>query len=119
MTTATGGISTWLGQYGVRLLIVLAYLVVFPYTPAINNPNENVRIYMTRALVEHHELAINKIEAEWGYVNDKAKNGPRVFSGKAPGASLLGVPVLAPQTWLWHRLGWPSPSKLATTLALR
>ena len=116
---STGASSTWMGRHAVKLLVIIAYVAVFPYSPAINNPNENVRVYMTRALVEHHELAINKIEAQWGYVNDKAKNGPRVFSGKAPGASLLGVPVLAAETWLWHRLGWPSPSKLATTLALR
>jgi len=110
---------SWLERHGVPALVVVAYVSVFPYSPAINSPNENVRVYMTRALVEHHELAINRIEAEWGWVNDKAKNGTRVFSGKAPGVSLLGVPVLAAQTWLWHRLGWPSPTQLATTLALR
>ena len=97
---------SWLERHGVPALVVVAYVSVFPYSPAINSPNENVRVYMTRALVEHHELAINRIEAEWGWVNDKAKNGTRVFSGKAPGVSLLGVPVLAAQTWLWHRLGW-------------
>jgi hypothetical protein len=111
--------ASWLERYGLRALVVIAYVSVFPYSPAINSPNENVRVYMTRALVEHHELAINKIESEWGWVNDKAKNGTRVFSGKAPGVSVLGVPVLAAQTWLWHRFGWPSPSQLATTLALR
>ncbi len=113
--------ASWLERYGLRALVVIAYVSVFPYSPAINSPNENVRVYMTRALVEHHELAINKIESEWGWVKgrDKAKNGTRVFSGKAPGVSVFGVPVLAAQTWLWHRFGWPSPSQLATTLALR
>jgi hypothetical protein len=112
-------VVTWLRQHRVWLLVTAAYLTVFPYSPGINNPNENVRIYMTRALVEHHELAIDKVEADWGWVNDKAKYGGHVFSGKAPGTSLLGVPVLALETWLWHRMGWRSPSKLATTLALR
>ncbi len=110
---------SWLRAHRVWVLVTFAYLSVFPYAPAINNPNENVRIYMTRALVEHHTLAINQVEADWGWVNDKAKNGARLFSSKAPGTSLLGVPVLAVETWLWHRLGWPSPSKLATTLGLR
>jgi hypothetical protein len=109
----------WLAEHRVWLLVVVAYLSVFPYSPAINNPNENVRIYMSRALVEHHTLAINQIEAEWGWVNDKAKSGDRLFSSKAPGLSLLGVPVLGAETWLWHRLGWRSPSKLATTFGLR
>lgn len=109
----------WIRSHRVWVLVTFAYLSVFPYSPAINNPNENVRIYMTRALVEHHTLAINQVEADWGWVNDKAKNDTRLFSSKAPGTSLLGVPVLAVETWLWHRLGWPSPSKLATTLGLR
>jgi hypothetical protein len=111
----------------VWLLVAFAYLSVFPYCPKINNPNENVRVYMTRALVEYHTLDISKVESEWGWVNDKAKSttknttrtGTRLFSSKAPGASFLGVPVLAAQTWLWHRIGWQSPSKLATILALR
>lgn len=106
-------------RHAVWALVSLAYLYVFPYFERLNNPNENVRTYMTRALVEHHTFAINRVEAEWGWVNDKARNGDRLYSGKAPGASLLGVPVLAAQTWLWHAAGWPSPSKRATTLALR
>lgn len=111
--------DSWWRRTRVWWLVAVAYLSVFPYSPGINNPNENVRVYMTRALVENHELAINKVEAEWGWVNDKAKSGARLLSSKAPGTSLLGVPVLAAQTWLWHRLGWRSPSQLATTLGLR
>jgi hypothetical protein len=112
-----------LRQNLVWLLVAFAYLSVFPYCPKLNNPNENVRVYMTRALVEYHTLDITKVESEWGWVNDKAKsttkNGTRLFSSKAPGASFIGVPVLAVETWLWHRIGWQSPSKLATILALR
>ncbi len=116
---AARGAARWLRRNRIWLLVLFAYVSVFPYSPGINNPNENVRVYMTRALVEHHELGINKVEAEWGWVNDKAKIGARLFSSKAPGTSLLGVPVLAVQTGLWHLLGWRSPSQLATTLALR
>jgi len=111
--------DSWWRRTRVWWLVAMAYLSVFPYSPGINNPNENVRVYMTRALVESHELAINKVEAEWGWVNDKAKSGARLLSSKAPGTSLLGVPVLAAQTWLWHRIGWRSPTQLATTLGLR
>ena len=125
MTTASAGSTSvsravlWIRDHAVWLCIVFAHVTVFPYAPRINNPNENVRVYMTRALVEHHQLAINQVEREWGWVNDKAKAGDRVFSGKAPGASLLGVPVLAAETWLWHRLRWPSPTQRAATWALR
>ncbi|HEX2657449.1 MAG TPA: YbaK/EbsC family protein, partial [Polyangia bacterium] len=103
----------------VWLLVSLAYLVVAPYFPRINNPNENVRIWMTRAIVEEHTLALDGTCAAWGYVDDKATDHGRLYSSKAPGTSLLGVPVLWTQTKLWHALGWPSPSKRAATFGLR
>ena len=33
-------------------LCAFAYLYVFPYQAQLNNPNENVRFYMTAAIVE-------------------------------------------------------------------
>ena len=101
------------------LLVSLAYLSIAPYFPRINNPNENVRVWMTRAIVEDGTLAIDATVRAWGFVDDKAVSGARLYSSKAPGTSLLGVPVLWAQTRLWHGLGWPSPSKRAATLALR
>src|SRR5262249_6857540 len=64
-------------------------------------------------------LNIDELQREWGYVNDKAKNERHVYSGKAPGASFLGVPVLAVHTKLRHLMGWPSPGKRETTFWLR
>ncbi len=55
----------------VALLAVL-YLWVFPYHTAVNNPNENVRVFMTVAIVDDHTFAINRVERDWGYVNDKS-----------------------------------------------
>jgi hypothetical protein len=101
------------------LLVTLAYLFPFPYYPKLNNPNENARIWATRAIVEHGVLNIDQLQAEWGYVNDKAKNDRHVYSGKAPGASFLGVPVLAVHTKLRHLMGWSSPGKRETTFWLR
>ena len=75
-------------------LVAAAYLIVSPYFEAINNPNENVRVWATRAIVEHHVLNIDAVMGEWGYVNDKAKNARHVYSSKAPGVSFAGVPVL-------------------------
>lgn len=100
-------------------LVSLAYLSIAPYFPRINNPNENVRVWMTRAIVEDGSLAIDATVRAWGFVDDKAASGGRLYSSKAPGTSLLGVPVLWVQTRLWHAAGWPSPSKRAATLALR
>lgn len=55
----------------VTLLAVL-YLWVFPYHAPVNNPNENVRVYMTVAIVDDGTFAVNRLERDWGYVNDKA-----------------------------------------------
>jgi hypothetical protein len=108
-----------LRRNAVFVAVVVCYVYSFPYFERLNNPNENVRIWMTRAIVEHGELNLGRVTAEWGWVNDKAVSGTRVYSGKAPGTSFLGVPVLFVQTRLWHLVGWPSPSKRAATLALR
>jgi len=100
-------------------LCCVAYLIASPYFERLNNPNENVRVWATRAVVEHHVLRIDEIEREWGWVNDKAKNDAHVFSGKAPGASLAGVPVLWVQTKLRQIAGWPPPGKREATFWLR
>lgn len=76
-------------------LCAFAYLFVSPYYPAINNPNENVRLYMTAAIVEEGRYEIDSLRKRWGYVNDAAVHGGHVYSVKAPGTSLLGVPAYA------------------------
>ncbi len=80
-------------RHAVWLLVSFALLSVFPYYGRINNPNENVRVWMVKAIVDRHELNINRVSQEWGYVNDKAVNEGRLYSSKAPGTSLLGVPI--------------------------
>jgi hypothetical protein len=72
-----------------------AYLYVFPYYPKINNPNENVRFYMTAAIVEYGTYEIDALRARWGWVEDAAIHDGHVYSVKAPGTSLLGVPGYA------------------------
>lgn len=73
-------------------LVALMYLWVFPYHAVVNNPNENVRVYMTVAVVDDHTFAINRVESTWGYVNDKSVREGRLYSSKAPGSSYVGVP---------------------------
>jgi hypothetical protein len=93
--------------------VAAAYLLVFPYFGKLNNPNENVRVWLTRAIVAHGTLAIDPVEREWGEVSDRAVFAGHHYSGKAPGTSLLGVPVLL----VASALGTPSPR--ATTWLLR
>ena len=113
------GMDRGLPRHLVWVLVSLAYLTVFPYYQQINNPNENARIWMVRAIVDFHELRINRASQELGYVNDKVVVDGRLYSGKAPGTSFLGVPVYAAQKLAARALGYKALSKRAITLALR
>lgn len=103
------------GEGRLFLLLVVAYGWLFVFFEKINNPNELVRIYAARALVEEHSWSIGRrtrfgdtgpVLSSWGYVNDKALvcDDPslqppacegRLYAAKAPGATVLAVPVLA------------------------
>ncbi|HUJ28211.1 MAG TPA: hypothetical protein VLW85_19450, partial [Myxococcales bacterium] len=116
------------------LILLLAYGWLFVFFPRINNPNELVRIYAARALVEDHTWSIGRrtragdrgpVYDSWGYVNDKALvcDDPRLqppacegplYAAKAPGPTVLAVPVI----WLLERFEKPL-SKDAAVLALR
>jgi len=76
-------------------LCAFAYLYVFPYQSSLNNPNENVRLYMTAAIVEEGRYEIDTLRERWGYVNDAAVHDGHHYSVKAPGSSLLAVPGYA------------------------
>lgn len=100
-------------------LLAFGYLYPFPYVPRIQNPNENVRLFMTAALAERGEYAINPIRARWGWVNDAALLDGKVFSVKAPATSLLAVPAYA--VWFHAsngRDGW-RPDRLTATWIAR
>lgn len=70
-----------------------AYLYTFPHFPRVNNPNENVRFYMTAAIVEDGTYHIDGPRERWGWVNDAAVYEGHYCSVKAPATSLLGVPA--------------------------
>ncbi len=111
--------ETVLGRHGAWLCVVLAYLTVFPYFARINNPNENARVWTVRAIVELHELSLNRACSLWGYVNDKAIMNGRLYSGKAPGASLLGAAVYAAERVVARPFGVTDLSMRGLTLLLR
>lgn len=79
------------------LLAAVAFCLLwpFPYQPQVNNPNENVRLYMTAAIVEDGTYAIDGPWQRWGWVNDAALKDGHHYSVKAPLTSLLGVPGYA------------------------
>lgn len=78
---------------GALALCAFAYLYPFPYFARVNNPNENVRFYMTAAIVEDGTYHIDRVRERWGWVNDAAIYEGHYCSVKAPATSLLGVPA--------------------------
>ena len=93
---------------GVTLFLILCALPllgVFPYLAAVNNPNENVRIYMTMSLVERGEFRIDEMVKTFGWVNDMAvvhtpAEPPHHYSVKAPATSYAGIPAY----WFYARV---------------
>lgn len=95
-------------------LVVGPLFLVFPYLATVNNPNENVRVYMTMALVDHHTLAIDDEIATFGWTNDSAKVPLRDgtfkhVSVKGPANSLLGMPAYVAFEVGSKLLGHPRP----------
>lgn len=86
-----GPARTWL----MMAIVTFAHLYPYPYHPAVNNPNENVRFFMTAAIVEQGSYQIDEMRARWGWCNDAATYDGHFFSVKAPGSSFLGVPGYA------------------------
>jgi hypothetical protein len=74
-------------------LVAFLYFGTWPFHHGLNNPNEMVRVYMTRAIVKHRTLSIDAVVREWGPVDDKAIRQGRLYAAKAPLQSLVGVPV--------------------------
>lgn len=99
----------------VLALMLLAFTCIYPYIGVVNNPNENVRTYMTMALVEHHTFKIDKLVERHGWVNDMAKAPDKktgeshLYSVKAPAVSYFGVPFYWAFTKLAPRYGMKIP----------
>jgi hypothetical protein len=74
------------------VLGLLAYSWMFS---AVSVPNERSRAYLTMALWDHGSLTIDEPVRRFGRVYDLASFGGHFFTDKAPGASLLLVPIYA------------------------
>ncbi len=113
--------ARWARGHWAWLLTVLVYFYATPLYPKLNNPNENVRFYMTAAMVEQGTYRIDEMRRRWGWVNDASVYEGHYYSVKAPGTSWLGVPGYALYRWWagehfdrWEALRWVRRS--STTL---
>lgn len=96
-----------------RLVLVLVALATLPFFHQANT-QDRTRLALTQAIVEHGEVTIDRYPEP----TDRARFRGRLYTDKAPGLSLLAVPVVvvvraaqraagAPQ-----RLAWTSPAAL-------
>jgi hypothetical protein len=77
------------------IAVLLLYAWLFPWLPALRSPNELCRLYQIRAIVDDHSLSVNGVIERRGPVGDLSVRDGRYYPSKAPGMSLLGVPVYA------------------------
>ncbi len=76
--------------------LLAAVFVSSPLHLPLNNPNEGVRVFAVRALVEQHTFAIDDVIADWGFIDDKAHClVHQRCSSKAPLSSLIGAAAYA------------------------
>src|SRR5690242_7429368 len=99
--------------------LTLVYLYAFPYLEQIHNANELPRIYLVQSIVERGALDIDDGVRRYGMVVDVSEHRGHFYSNKAPGLSLLGVPVYALQRAFHRATGRPPPTLRAQTYALR
>ncbi|MBN2358445.1 MAG: hypothetical protein JXR83_03270 [Deltaproteobacteria bacterium] len=64
-----------------------------PSFAELRSPNPLVRIYLTRALVDDGTVAIDGPMARFGHLADRARRDNHYYCDKAPGISLLAVPL--------------------------
>jgi hypothetical protein len=88
-------VRSWLSRHGWLIAIAAAYLYVFPYFPKIHSANELPRVYLVKAMAEDGTFAIDRGVARWGATADVSPWGGHQYSNKAPGSSMLVVPVYA------------------------
>jgi hypothetical protein len=82
-------------RYGWLAAIAAVYLYLFPYFPRIHSANELPRAYLVKAIADDHTFAIDRGVARWGATADVSPWNGQLYSNKAPGSSLLAVPVYA------------------------
>src|SRR4051812_8281031 len=80
-------------------LVVALYLLVFPWHPGLNSPNELCRLWQSRALIEDGKLEINAQLMRYGRVGDLSVKDGHYFPSKAPLISFAAAPIY----WLEQR----------------
>ncbi|HEX7655466.1 MAG TPA: hypothetical protein VF404_00570, partial [Sphingomonas sp.] len=79
------------------LLFVLVWLSGAWFGSDELNPNNATRMFAAISLVEHHDATIDEFGA---LTIDKADFGGHTYMDKAPGMTLMAVPIVAATNWV-------------------
>lgn len=70
--------------------------------PHLHTANEAIRLYFVQAVVDTGGVALDPICAMHGSIPvDRSEHGGRILMDKAPGLSLLAIPIYAAMQLLW------------------
>src|SRR4051794_27944130 len=94
-------------------LYALLALLVIPVFPHFPSPNEFSRWALAVAIVEGHTLEVTPLAPLLGANEDLAEVDGRLYSNKAPGGALVGLPGYALARAV---VGPPSPETMRATL---
>ncbi len=95
--------KSWLGRNGWWLAIAAAYLYLYPHFPEIHSANELPRVYLVQAMADDGTFAIDRhVDPRHPLADVSPANGHQ-YSNKAPGSSMLVVPVY----WLVSTVAGP------------
>jgi hypothetical protein len=95
-------------------LYALLALLVIPVYPHFPSPNELSRWAVAASIVERHTLEVSAVlPLLGGQFEDLAESNGRVYSNKAPGGALIGLPAYAIARVF---TGPPSPQSIRPTL---
>src|SRR6267142_4834443 len=91
--------STFNTQHSIFLVISLYALlavIVIPIYPHFPSPNEFSRWFLAATIVEDHTLEVTPQAKPFGSgFEDLSERDGRLYSNKAPGGTLIGLPAFA------------------------
>jgi hypothetical protein len=88
-------VPRFLARHAWLIAIAAAYLYVFPYFPKIRSANELPRVYLVQAMAAEHRFEIDTGARRFGATADVSPSRGHQYSNKAPGSSMLALPVYA------------------------
>lgn len=115
MSAALAAVKRW------RVLIALfgIYIYVFPYFASLRHANELPRVLTTMQIVDHGTFQLDsRIEEIGSRVDISETPDGHFYQNKAPGLSLLAVPVYLPVALICRALG-TEPNMAFVTWLLR